>query len=59
MKGRHEPVETLEEVIKEKDDLDKVVKIGSSLSQNLKNELIKCLRSHASICLVTRGYAGD
>lgn len=31
------------------DDLSKTVKIGSSLNQGLKDELIQCLRSHADV----------
>lgn len=49
VKGRQEPVENLEEVVMKQDNPDKVVKIRSSLKQDLRIELINSLRSHADV----------
>lgn len=49
VKGQQEPAKNLEEVVMRQDDLDKIVKFGSSLRQDLREELINCLRSHADL----------
>ena len=48
-KGRQEPAENLEEVMVNKDDPSRIVKIGSSLGEAIRGELIKCLQSHVDI----------
>ncbi|XP_052297280.1 uncharacterized protein LOC127902413 [Citrus sinensis] len=48
-KGRHEPIEKLEEVLVSKNNPSRVVKIRSGLGEAIKGELVKCLQSHADI----------
>lgn len=42
-KGRHEPVEDLEEVALGQDDLEKKVKVVINLEKELKQRLVECL----------------
>ena len=42
-KGRQERAETLNEVLVNKDDMSKRIKIRSSLDEAIRGELVKCL----------------
>ena len=48
-KGCQEPAETLEEMKVNQDDPNRIVKIRSSLSEAIKDEVVKCLQSHVNI----------
>ena len=47
--GRQEPVEKLDTVNLQQDDLGKIVRIGSRLKDEQKQELVHCLRAHADV----------
>ena len=54
-KGRQELVEKLEEIVICRSDPSRVVKIGSGLVGTVKDELVKCLQSHADIFAWSHG----